>query len=358
MPKKFFLIIGIILLLIGVRFMYKNAQYFPLLFELLFHKEITLKKAENHNVNILLLGTGGGTHDGPNLTDTIIFASLNTDKNTATLVSIPRDLWITDLKGKINTAYAQGEGKRRGGGLLVVKAAVAKVVKQNVDYAIRIDFNGFVKAVDLVGGLNVNVDRAFDDYQYPVEEKREDLCGHTLEEATVLIATESPQMVFPCRYEHLHFDSGMQHMSGDRALAFVRSRYASGAEGTDFARSKRQEKVITAFKETLFSAGTVLNPTKVIGLYDVLKASIDTDIQQSEFDDFIRLADKMRKAKLQSIVLDYGDESHAGLLVNPPIATYGQWVLIPRKGEENFSEIHSYVACILAGETCTIAPSK
>src|SRR5581483_3450969 len=82
----------------------------PFLFQLVFNHDIALKKSDNR-ISILLLGIGGGNHDGPNLTDTIIYASLDPDKNKVSLVSIPRDLWIQDINGKINSAYALGEDK-------------------------------------------------------------------------------------------------------------------------------------------------------------------------------------------------------------------------------------------------------
>ena len=69
-------------------------------------------------------------------------------------------------------------------------------------------------------------------------------------------------------------------MDGKTALTFVRSRHAEGEEGSDFARSKRQEKIIQAFKDKLFSFQTIINPAKIISLYDILKDSIDTDIKR------------------------------------------------------------------------------
>jgi polyisoprenyl-teichoic acid--peptidoglycan teichoic acid transferase len=334
-----------------------GAKYFPMLYQLLFQKEITLKQTDAR-VNILLLGIGGGKHDGPNLTDTIIFASIDPKNQKVTLVSVPRDLWVSDLGAKINTAYAFGENRKKGGGLVLTKAITEKVVGQDVDYGFRIDFNGFIKAVDMIGGIDVPVDRSFDDPEYPITGKENDLCDHTEEDLEMLATASSQLEAFPCRYEALHFDEGMQHMDGETALKFVRSRHATGAEGTDFARSKRQEKVITAFKDKLLSAQTLLNPVKLIQLYGVVKDSIDTDIKEEEFDDFFKLFQKMEKAKLQSIVLDYGDEntSQPGLLLNPPISDEfkGQWVIIPRVGNGNYREIHDHVSCVIERETCQI----
>lgn len=361
MRKKIF-IIGFLVLLLLSPFIIKAVKTLPIFWQYFFNKEIELKKQDSH-FNILLLGVGGGSHEGPNLSDTIIFASINPEKNKVSLVSIPRDLWVPDLNAKVNTAYATGEAKKKGGGLTLAKATIAKVVGQPVDYAVRIDFAGFIKAVDLIGGLDINVERVLDDYAYPVEGKENDSCGHTDEEiesftATVSAETELSEF-FSCRYKHLHFDKGLTHMDGKTALEFVRSRHAVGDEGTDFARSVRQEKVIKAFKDKILSAGTLLNPAKVIGLYNILEKSIDTDIKQEEFDDFIKLADRMKSADIKSTVLDYGDSSagRAGLLVNPPISEDYRytWVLIPRIGNGDFSEINKYVECELSIGNCSVS---
>lgn len=355
--KLGFFLAVISIVLVGF-FLFQAAKLSPILFQLLVNKNIELKKASDERVNILLLGIGGGRHEGPNLSDSIIFASINPKTNKVLLVSIPRDLWIPDLKAKINTAYAYGEEKQKGGGILLANAVVSKVVGQSIDYTVRIDFAGFVKAVDMIGGIDVTVDRSFDDYAYPVEGKEADTCGHTPEEVEKL-ATEASQLdAFPCRYKHLHFDKGQQHFDGQTALEFVRSRHALGPEGTDFARSKRQEKVIQAFKQKVLSVGTLLNPLKLVGVYTAFSENIDTNIQQSEFDDFIKLAQKMKGAKISSAVLDYGDSgtSREGLLMHPedPLPFDGQWVLIPRTGAGNYSEIHTYISCLLQGKTCNV----
>lgn len=349
-------------------FIYKTASFYPFLFQLIFDKSVDLKQTDSR-INILILGIAGANHEGPNLTDTIILASLDKKNNKVTLSSIPRDLWMPDLTGngkKINSAYAFGEEKRKGGGLSLTKAAVGKITGQDVDYAIRIDFSGFIKAIDIVGGLDINVDNAFDDYQYPISGKEDDTCGLAEEDIKAFSATDSAEedirQKFPCRYKHLRFDKGLTHMNGETALEFVRSRHATGAEGSDFARSKRQEKVINATKEKLLSAQTLINPAKILNLYEILKESLDTDVKQEEFDDFIRLAQKLQKAKIQSAIIDTGDEEtkRPGLLINPPITKeYNyEWVLIPRLGNGNFSEIQNYLSCEIETENCTISKAS
>jgi len=350
------------LILIGIG-IYKVANYLPVLWQLASQHDVKLKETPEKKVNILLLGIGGGDHDGPDLTDTIIFSSVDPKTKKVTLMSLPRDLWIPEISSKINGNYTFAEEKQKGSGLQSTKAIVSNIMGQQIDYAVKIDFSGFEKAVDEMGGLDIDVARTFDDYAYPITGKERDPCGKN----ETQIASLSGQLAsgsateldaFPCRYEHLHFNKGKQHMNGTTALKYVRSRHALGKEGSDFARSQRQAKVITAFKDKLFSAGTLLNPAKVTNIISTLEGSIEMDIKQDEIDDFVRLAQQMKGSKVVSGVVDTGDgdEDRLGLLVNPPIsAEFGNaWVLTPRAGSEDYSEIQAYVRCVLAGKTCLV----
>ncbi|MFH1186878.1 MAG: LCP family protein [Candidatus Levyibacteriota bacterium] len=356
--KKILLfIIGLIAFALLVKAVSVGYKFFPFLFELTFKHNIELKQQDDQ-INILLLGISGGEHDGPNLTDTIIFASINPKLNKVGLISLPRDLWAPDIKNKINVAYAEGESKRKGGGLVLAEAVVSKILKKDIDYGLRIDFNGFVKAVDLLNGLDIDVEKNFDDYEYPIEGKENDLCGHEEEELGELATASSQLEAFPCRYKHLHFDKGVQYMDGEKALEYVRSRHAIGSEGSDFARSRRQEKIIKAFKDKIFSLQFLANPGKLFNLYSIVRESIDTDIKDTEFDDFVRLLEKVKEAKIQNSIIDIGDEKtkREGLLINPELSEeYDyQWVLIPRLGNGNFTEIQKYTDCELKVGNCTI----
>jgi LCP family protein required for cell wall assembly len=356
--KRPLILVGIIVVILAI-FVYKTAGIYPFVFQLLFNKQVELKQTTDNKINILLLGIGGGNHDGPNLTDTIILANVDPKGNKVTLVSIPRDLWFPDLNGtnkKINGAYADG-------GLIEAKAAISKITGQSIDYGIRVDFSGFVKAVDIVGGLDINVDNTFDDYQYPISGKEDDACGLSEQAIQQFIATDSAEadlpLEFPCRYKHLHFDKGLQRIDGETALEFVRSRHGTGVESGDFARSKRQEKVITAFKNKILSPQTLINPGKLLDLFNTVKGSIDMDIKQSEFDDFIKLATEMRGARITSTVLDVGDitTQRNGLLVEDNIFSDGIYLsaLTPRIGNGNFSEIQKYISCEITKGNCVVS---
>ncbi len=361
-----FLLLSVFLVVILGIIGFKTWKYLNIGVQIVTNNKIELKQTSEKRINLLLLGVGGGTHEGPDLTDTIIFATIDPKTKKALLVSIPRDLWITELSAKINTAYLYGEKKKKGEGLLMAKAMVGKVMGQQIDYVIKIDFEGFVKAIDQIGGLDIVIDRTFDDYAYPIADMMDNPCGRTDIEIASLsaqIATSSATELeaFPCRYEHLHFDEGQIHMSGATALKYARSRHALGPEGSDFARSKRQEKIISAFKEKIISLDVILNPVKLLDILETIKGNIVTDIREDEYDDFIRLARKLQSATITSAGLDEGDleTGRTGLLINPPTGEeFGnQWVLIPTAGNGDYSEIHKYITCEINKDECANPPT-
>lgn len=357
MRKKFFFVSAIILIILFGRLLFEFARLSPVFLQFFLTSEIQLKKTDQR-VNILLLGIGGEQHDGPLLTDTIIYASIDPEKKKVTLVSLPRDLWIPDLKAKINIAYAFAEEKKKGGGILLAKNIVEKILNQPVDYVLRIDFRGFIKAIDLIGGIDVEIERSFEDFEYPLAGKEQDTCGFEGEEFQKRATDASVLKAFPCRFEHISFQKGVVQMNGETALKFVRSRHSKSEEGADMARSKRQEKIIQASKDKILSIGTFLNPVRLTSLYDLLRESIDTDIAEHEYDDFIKLFQKVKDAQMQSVVFFYTteDEKPSGFLINPKRSPlYGnQWVLIPRSGNGNFLEIQNYVSCVLTKQACAI----
>jgi LCP family protein required for cell wall assembly len=285
-------------------------------------------KSTDGRINILVLGIGGTNHQGADLTDTIIFFSVDNQGQEALILSLPRDIWIPSIRAKINTAYHYGEEKKPGGGLILAKAAVSEILDQPVHYAVLVNFEGFVKAIDLLGGVEVEVERAFDDHKYPIP---------GMEEA-------EPEEQ---RYESLHFDAGWQKMDGDRALKYVRSRYAEGEEGTDFARSKRQQRLILAIKAKIFSTKTLLNPQKFPELAKIFKDYVDTDIVEEDYLPFLRLALEFEQKNLRTGILNGGAEGEEGYLINPPKSQrYDyQWVLVPRTGD--WQEIQEYLVSLI-----------
>ncbi len=353
--KKGIILAGVILLIFIGIFRIQIVQVATFLFGVTIDKTINLVK-NDQSFNILLLGKAGGVHDGPELTDTIIFANVNVGDNKVNMFSIPRDLWMPDLKAKINSSYQRGLKNDKE--LEVARDAIEKVTGQRIDYVFVLDFAGFTKLVDHLNGIDVSVENSFTDEEYPITGKEDDTCGKSEEELVALATASSQLEAFPCRYKSIHFNQGIQRMNGETALEFVRSRHGTNGEGSDFARSKRQQQIISAVREKVFSLGVVLNPVKVIGIFNILKDNIDTDIDIEKVDDFIKLAKKMQGGQIKNYVIDDGNESDEryGLLENPRITSeYSyQYVLIPRRGNGDFSEVHEYVQCIIDGKDCLV----
>lgn len=291
----------------------------------------TILKTTQRRTNILLLGKGGASHETPDLTDTIIFFSYHHPSGTSLMLSLPRDIWIDTLKAKLNTAYHYGNLKQpESGGLILAQAAVEEVIDQPVHYTIAVDFDAFISAIDLLGGIEVDVIREFNDYKYPIPGKENALPEED-------------------RYEHLHFDSGLQTLDGQTALKFARSRYAdSEEEGTDYARILRQQQVLLAFQKKALSTQLLLSPKKISELTNLIHGSIDTDATDTDVVGFTKLAAKFDQNKLATITLDQGDKETDtdGLLIQPSPAKYNnQWVLTGRDG--SWQEVQQYISNLL-----------
>lgn len=277
----------------------------------------SLKNREGRT-NFLLLGIRGFESYDADLTDTIIFASLDKKTKKAVLLSIPRDLWIENLQAKINTAYHYG-------GFDLAKKTVSEILDSPIDYMVVVNFEAFGRMIDVLGGVTVNVQRSFDDYRYPIVGKENDLCDGDKE--------------FKCRYEHLHFDAGEQKMDGATALKYIRSRNAQGEEGTDFARSVRQQQLLLSLKQEILTPEIYLNPGKIYQLFKVSQEYLTVDINRYEYGSLALLLGRIGWNQIKVAALN-GD-----LLINPQSHPSGQWVLVPKSG--NWGEVQKYVQELL-----------
>src|SRR3989344_5042167 len=197
----------------------------------------TVLDSTNNRTNFLILGIRGEGSDSPDLTDTMLVLSYSHSKKTFTLISIPRDLWVSSLKTKINSVYHYGQFREpNGGGIKLVESAILETLGLPIHYTAVIDFSLFREAIDLVGGIDIEVVTGFTDTQFPIQGKEDAF----------------PQSE---RYETISFQAGPTHLDGPTALKFVRSRHAQGEEGTDIARDRRQQLVISALKQKVFTIG-------------------------------------------------------------------------------------------------------
>lgn len=263
-------------------------------------------------INILVLGKGGIGHEAPDLTDTIILASVSEEK--ISLISVPRDIWVPEIRAKLNSAYYWGK-------LPLAKSTVEKITGQSVPYGLVIDFSGFKGLIDALGGTEVNIQNSFVDEKYPIPGKENDSC-------------------IPCRYETVRFEKGAELMNGERALKFVRSRNAVGEEGTDLAREARQQIVIEAVKNKLTDPKTFLSFGRLKALKKVLSESIETDIDLGVLGRLVRKAYGAKFAVFSSVI-------PGNLLLRPPIsARYdNQYVFIPKNG--SWVEVSKWIKGVL-----------
>ncbi|MDQ7814566.1 MAG: LCP family protein [Patescibacteria group bacterium] len=273
---------------------------------------------EDGRLNVLILGIGGGKHDGSLLTDTIILASLDKKGNRVGMLSIPRDTAYPLGNGrfqKINAVNAYAEKEHPGEGARYTADAYSKLLGVRIDRVFRVDFQGFEDFVDALGGIEINVERSFTDNSFPTEEN-------------------GPN---PFKWTSVSFKKGEQTMDGHRALQFVRSRHGSNGEGSDFARSRRQQQVIGAIRDKLVSRDVLTDPKKISELWNTLSSHIQTDVTAWDALKLAPLALDFKDAKIQTHVLT---DAADGELI--PANVDGAFMLFPKKPD--WSEIRALAA--------------
>ncbi|HWQ99916.1 MAG TPA: LCP family protein [Candidatus Methylomirabilis sp.] len=266
----------------------------------------------DNRITFLLLGVGGEGHEGAQLTDTILLASVDLATKKIGIVSLPRDLAFPLGGGrfmKINAVNAYAEQSHPGAGARDTADALSELFTVRIDHVARVDFKGFASFIDAMGGVDIDVDRSFTDNEYPTENYK---------------------------WKSISFEKGRQHMDGATALQFVRSRHGSNGEGSDFARSARQQKVVLAVKEKLLSKGTFGNPQRIVKLYEAVANNVQTDLSPWNLVKLAPLAQDFSKDDITTTVLTDGP---GGELL--PSNVEGAFMLFPKK--QDWSEIREIV---------------
>jgi LCP family protein required for cell wall assembly len=276
-----------------------------------------LRGEQEGRINILLLGAAGEHKPGGNLTDTIMIMSIDMKNKKVALLSLPRDLYVqipastaggpdSQSFTKINSLYAIGVKQNQGADL--IKESVEKITGITIDYYVAVDFDGFVKVIDDVGGINVIAPFDIYDASYP-----------------------GPNY----SYETFSLSKGLHLLDGKTALQYVRERH-DDPEG-DFGRAKRQQQVIQAVKDKMFSAKTLFN---VVALNDILTAlgdNIRTDISFNEIDRFITISKEVDMQNITNVVVDAWQKDSLLKVSHVMVGSVQAFILVPRVG--NYSEI-------------------
>lgn len=323
---KFLLYLTIIFVIAGVSFSYKvilsadsiitspqKLSIFKQLKYIIANPEKPITGEKEGRVNILFLGMGGAGHSGGYLADTIMIASINTKTKQVGFLSIPRDLYAP-IPGhgsrKINNAYALGKmsSKNEDAGAMLMAEVIKNITGLDIHYYAAADFAGFRKIIDDLDGIDIEVERSFTDYQYPD---------------------------YNFGYQIISFKAGEDHFDGETALRYTRSRHGNNGEGSDFARSQRQQKIIFAVKEKALSVYTLINPSAMLSILDDLGDHLRTSLEPWEMIRAYKIVKNVEADSIINKVLDNGADGVLTTIMSPD----GAYLLAPLKGVNDFSDI-------------------
>jgi polyisoprenyl-teichoic acid--peptidoglycan teichoic acid transferase len=226
-------------------------------------------------INFLLIGSD--KRSGSSFrTDTMIIAILRPNDGQVSLISIPRDLWVsipTWENQRINTAYQHGENSGYpGGGAGLLRDTIQYNLGIRIDHTAMVDFDGFRQIVDTLGGVDVPVSCAYTDWRLI------DPTYDPQNENNWYLYTANP---------------GVIHMDGDLALWYARSRQKS----SDFDRGRRQQEVLRSIYSQALQAGTL---TRIPELYNNLKDTVNTDLGITDILQLSIIAPRMTNADIRS----------------------------------------------------------
>jgi LCP family protein required for cell wall assembly len=226
-------------------------------------------------VNILVLGSdsrsgkenqalGGGSSTGAR-SDTAMVVHIGAGRTAATVVSIPRDTLVTrpscPLESGGSTAVSYGamfnSAYSVGGPVCAVKT-VESITDVRMDHYVEIDFSGFAKLVNALGGVTVTTDQDIDDDD-----------------------------------SHLRLKAGTHHLDGRTALALARTRHGIG-DGSDLGRIGLQQKLVKALLEQISSTSLLTSPAKLYSVADAITGSLTTDTGLDSLTELMSLGESLK----------------------------------------------------------------
>lgn len=284
-----------------------------------------VKKQSDHK-NILILGTDAiANRDGdPVLTDTIMLLSIDLKNGELKALSLPRDLWSEEYQTKINSLYEYGKEKTPEKPEQFPTEVIQELTNVPIHHTIVLSLDQLKELIDILAGVSVEITEGFVDDQFPRTE--------------VNIRTERDPAKL---YERVEFKTGSELMSGDRALKYVRSRHSSQlTQGTDNARSLRQQQIINAILKKARDSGTIKNPVTLGKIYDWYIRHFSKEISTEELITIIRiLKQKVLTLSLEPQLLSFEQGNQKGVITHPPESKYRQWVYEVKNREEFQKEI-------------------
>jgi len=271
-------------------------------------------------VNVLIAGNSAddANHGGAQLTDSIMVASYNLSENRLSLISVPRDLFVS-VNGsymKINAAYLYG-------GMDTLQSVVEQVTGLTINHRVLINYSAFKEMIDAVGGIDIDI------------------------EADDPRGIYDPMIGFSIA-------NGVQHLTGEQALLLARcrndptydGRIAYGLSGGDFDRGENQRKITLALIAKIKSSNAFSNVSTLKNLIESLANNVETNLSAGQLR---RVYDLSKKVVTNDTVTIRGTDSSL-LLSNYTDATYGS-TLIPSAGIGDYVAIQSYIASVITPRT-------
>ncbi|HJP96330.1 MAG TPA: LCP family protein [Candidatus Saccharimonadales bacterium] len=300
-----------------------------------------LKGEDEGRVNILLAGNSADDpgHGGGNLTDSIMIMSINTNDNTAFLLSVPRDLYVNIPDhgyAKINEAYQDGEQDNfsesgyADGGMGLLEKTISQNFGMSFQYYALVNYSALREGVNAVGGITVNIQST--DPRGLYDPSRDLTTGQAL----------------------VNLSNGQHTLNGQQALDLARARgdsYGSYGYGrSDYTRTENQRMILIALKDKVSSSSTLANPIKLGELFDSLGNNVKTDMKLAEVKRLSTVTKKIPGADITSASLNNGTDV---ILLTNYTNKYGQSTLVPKAGIDDYSEIQAYVQKLITAGTKT-----
>lgn len=311
--------------------------------------EDPLKEDANGRSNILVFGTSEDDdgHEAPYLTDSLMIISVDQDKNTAAMFSLPRDLWVkydmacaAGYEGRINALYEcySNEGQDEQAGSDALRAKVGEITGLDIQYYVHVNYSVVRDAVKAVDGVTVNIEG--DGADGIMDSNFDWKCGANYYERV---------QNCPPNGHFIEYDNGPAELDAEHALYLAMARGANGnAYGLDksnYDREANQRKIAIALKEKALSAGTLTDFTKVTALIDAFGDNLRTNFATNEFRTLMRLGKDVTPENIQSISLV---DAEPALFGSQTIN--GAQVQVASSGAYDYSAISNYLAKELSSD--------
>lgn len=285
--------------------------------------------SQNQTINFVFLGLDprDDSLEKTEVTDTIIFSSLNLKDSKISLVSLPRDLWFYPDNSKINQIYPLAKSKTDQP-FPQIKEKFSYLTGQKITHVVVFTTDNLAKLVNILGGVDVYLEQGFKDDQYPNPE---------------YIKNPSPSIPV---YITVEFPSGNIHLDKSNVSQFVRSRKGSDLVengGTDIARIKRQQLLIESILNKLKSTSPVTAVKLFPPLYQFFHQELSSTLSDQDLSDIVfSLGPNIKNLSLQKTDLPIGlSPKDTGVIYYPGRLYQRQWVYLPR--DKDYSSLQLFI---------------